>query len=239
MAGGAADDEAGLDDALFGMVAGERAFDQADEDVGRLLAHLGTSLLHRREHRVTHRGAETVGEAADAHVVGDSVTQTLHHREDADGCLVVDGKEGIGAVFHAHHGWRDALGVGAVVADAHQRLVHCQAVLVQRIAVAVVTVLADNQIHRCAEERYALASRADQMRHRIQGAHVIIHYHAAGIDGRADAIIEHQRHSGCLKMHEVVILIGVIFIFLHFYNKLKNKDFDDNTKPSFTKNILL
>ncbi|MCR5269045.1 MAG: hypothetical protein K6E16_11075, partial [Lachnospiraceae bacterium] len=30
---------------------------------------------------------------------------------------------------------------------------------------------------------------------------------------------------------EVVILIGVIFIFLHFYNKLKNKDFDD-TKPA-------
>ena len=30
---------------------------------------------------------------------------------------------------------------------------------------------------------------------------------------------------------EVVILIGVIFIFLYFYNKLKNKDFDDNTKP--------
>ena len=39
-AGGAADDEAGLDDAFLGVVAVQRAFDQADEDVGGLLAHL-------------------------------------------------------------------------------------------------------------------------------------------------------------------------------------------------------
>ena len=71
VAGGAADDEAGLDDAFLGVVVGQRALDQADEDVGGFLAYLAAALLHGREHRVAHRGAETVSEAADAHLIGD------------------------------------------------------------------------------------------------------------------------------------------------------------------------
>ena len=120
VAGGAADDEAGLDDAFLGVVGGQGALHQADEDVGGLLAHLRAALLDGREHGVAHGGAETVGEAADAHLVGDREPHALDHRQDADGGLVVDGEEGIGTILHVHHCRRNALGVGAVVADAHQ-----------------------------------------------------------------------------------------------------------------------
>ncbi len=74
VAGGAADDEAGLDDAFLGVVGGKGAFNQADEDVGGLLAHLGAALLDRRQHRITYRSAEAVGEAADAHLVRHIIT---------------------------------------------------------------------------------------------------------------------------------------------------------------------
>lgn len=40
VAGGAADDEAGLDDAFLGVVAVQGALDEADEYVGGLFAHL-------------------------------------------------------------------------------------------------------------------------------------------------------------------------------------------------------
>ena len=102
VAGGAADDEAGLDDAFLGVVAGQGALDQADEDVGGFLAHLCASLLDSGEHRVAHCGTETVGEATDAHVVGDGIAHALDHREDADGGLVVDGKEGVGTILGLH-----------------------------------------------------------------------------------------------------------------------------------------
>ena len=124
VAGGAADDEAGLDDAFFGVIVGQRALDQADEDVGGFLAYLAAALLYGREHRVAHCGAETVGESADAHLVGDREPHALDHRKDADGGLVVDGEEGIRTILHVHHCRRNALGISAVVADAYQRLIH-------------------------------------------------------------------------------------------------------------------
>ena len=45
MAGGAADDETGFDDAFFGVVAGQGALHEADEDLGGLFAHLSAPLL--------------------------------------------------------------------------------------------------------------------------------------------------------------------------------------------------
>ena len=69
MAGGAADDEAGFDDAFFGMVGGQSALDEADEDVGGLFTHLGATLLDCCQHRIADGGAETIGETTNAHIV--------------------------------------------------------------------------------------------------------------------------------------------------------------------------
>ena len=79
------------------MVAGEGALDEADEDVGSLLADLGAALLDGGQHRVADGGTETVGKAADAHLGGDDIAQALDHREDADGSFVIDGKERVGS----------------------------------------------------------------------------------------------------------------------------------------------
>ena len=163
VAGGAADDEAGLDDAFLGVVVGQGALDQADEDVGGFLAYLAAALLHGREHRVTHRGAETVGEAADAHLVGDREPHALDHRQDADGGLVVDGEEGVGTILHVHHCRRNALGISAVVADAYQRLIHLQAMLVQGIAVAVKAVFGNHHAHGGAVEGDSPATSLDEV----------------------------------------------------------------------------
>ena len=120
VAGGAADDEAGFDNAFLWAVGGEGPFDKADEDVGCLLTHLAAALLNCGEHRVTDRGAETISESADAYIIRNGITQPFYNRQDADGCLVVDSKKCVGSVLSLHHCRSDALGVGPVVADSNQ-----------------------------------------------------------------------------------------------------------------------
>ena len=95
MTGSAPDNEAGLDDAFLGMVVGEGTLNKANEDIGRLFTDLCATLLYCREHGVADGGAEAVGETTDAYLVGDGIAQPFHYRKDANGCLVVDGKEGV------------------------------------------------------------------------------------------------------------------------------------------------
>jgi len=78
------------------------------------------------------------------------------------------------------------------------------------ILIAVKTVLGNLQGHGGAIEGNSVTAGLYQMGHRIIGTHIIIYHHAAGIDSRADAVIEHQGDSSVDKSLEVVVLMGVL-----------------------------
>ena len=111
------------------------------QDVGSLFADLHATLLDGGQHRVAGNGAVTVGETAYRHVVRDFQPHALGSVHDADGRVVVDGKEAVRAVVALQHFRRYGLSIGTVVADACQRLVKCQPMLQQGILIAVKAVL--------------------------------------------------------------------------------------------------
>ena len=71
-----------------------------DEDVGSFLTHLDATLFDGGQHGVTGYGTLAIGEATDADVLRYLETHALGGIENADGSVVVDGKEGIRSVVH-------------------------------------------------------------------------------------------------------------------------------------------
>ena len=192
------------------MTGGQGALDEADEDVGCLLAHTDAPLLNGGEHGVAADGALTVGEAADADVLRHPQPHALHGVEDADGRVVVDGEEGIGIVVAIEHVGRDELSVLTVVAIAREVNVEGQAMLQQCILVAVETVLRYFQIHLRTVVDDAAAARLYEVGDGIVGTHIVVDDDAAGVDARADAVVEHQRHAGVDETLEVVVPLRVL-----------------------------
>ena len=131
----------------------------SDEDVGCLLAHHHATLLYSRQHGVAGYSTLPVRKATDADILGHPQTHALGSIKDADGRIVIDGKETVRTILHLQDFWRNSLSISTVVTKAHQCIVRLYVMLEQGIPVAVVSVLGNLQCHGRAIERNTVASR--------------------------------------------------------------------------------
>ena len=192
------------------MVARRDALHLVHEYGGSLFAHLRSALLHGSELRVAGDGALAVGESAYRDVVGHAESVVLSRVHHADSRVVVHAEERIGAVFAAQNVWRDALGVFAVVADEHQRLVGLHASLQQGVVIAVVAVLSERRLALHAVEGDAAAARLDEMRHGDERTLIVVNYHTACVYTRADAVVEHERYAAVDERLEVGVVLRLL-----------------------------
>ncbi len=93
-----ADDETSAHHTLHHLVGRGNTLHMVYEDVDGLLTHHVATLLHGSKLRVAGNGSLAIGEAANADVLRDAEPHTFSRIEDAYGRIVVDGKEGIGAI---------------------------------------------------------------------------------------------------------------------------------------------
>lgn len=202
--------QAGLDYALLHVVHLVAALHGVDEHRGGLATHLVAALLHSGQGGHAGKGLVPVGEAANLHVARHLKAHVLAAVQDADGRLVVHGKEAVGTVVAVHDIGRDFLGHGAVVAVEHQALIHLQPVVIQGILVAIEAVLANLHVQIGAIESHTAAPVVNKVAHCIVAALIVVDHHAAAIDAGAYAVIKHQRHATLNQAVEVVILLSVL-----------------------------
>ena len=181
-----------------------------DKDVGSLFAYTLSALFHSGEHGVAGYGALTIGESADGDVVGHLEPHSLCGIHNTYGSIVVDGEEGVRTVFALQQFGGDYLGIGAVVAEAHQCVVGLNTVALQCIHIPVVAVFGNLECHWRAIECNALASGLNEMGDGVVCALIVVHHHAVGIHTCADAVVEHQWHSALQQLVEVVILGSIL-----------------------------
>ena len=181
-----------------------------NEDVGGLFANLDATLLDSGQHGVAGHGTLAVGKTTDADVLRHLEAHALSRIEDADGRVVVDGKEGIGAVFLLQDFGCQGLRIGTVITNAGDAFIIGQTMFQQGVLITVEAVLRD--LHRrCRSiETDALAARLYQVRHGIVSSHIVVDNHTTGIHARTYSIIEHQRHTLVHQSLEVVILLRVL-----------------------------
>ena len=169
-----------------------------------------TTLLDGGQHGIAGHGTLTVGETTDADVLGHTEPSTLHGIEDADGCIVVDGKESVRPMLQSQDLWRQSLGIGTIVADTDDLVVDAQTVFQQRVLIAVETVFRDLELHGRAIESNTLAARFDQITDGIIGPHVVVDHHTAGVHTRTDTVVEHQGDASIDESLVVLVVTGVL-----------------------------
>ena len=207
---GSSNNQASAHDALLHMVLGQATLNMADENVGCLLAHTDAPLLDGGEHGVAGNGSLAIRKAADADILGHSQSHALYGIENANGGIVVHSEEGIGILVAVEHIGCDELRVLTVVTMARHSVVEGQAVIQQRILIAIETVLADFQVHLRTVVGNVATTCLDEMCHSVVGTHIVIDDDATGIHTRADAVVENQRHTSIYQPLEVLIVLRVL-----------------------------
>ena len=192
------------------MALRQRAFHQLDEDVGSLLAYGDATLLDGGEHRVASHSSLTIRKSAYRNVLRHTIAHAFRCIEDADGGVVVDGKERIGNLLLREYLRRNGLSISAVVADVHPFLTRLQPLSQQSIAIAVIAVLRNLERHRCTVVGNTSTTRVDKMRNGIEGSHVVVDDHARSIHTCANAVVEHQWHTHVDELLEVVVFLRVL-----------------------------
>ena len=86
------------------------------QDLCCLLTHAMASLLNSSQHGVAGNGTLSIGEATDSDVFGHTVARMLDGVENADGRIIIDGKEAVRRIVDSHDRRRDMLGISTVVA---------------------------------------------------------------------------------------------------------------------------
>ena len=168
------------------------------------------TLLDGRQHRVTGHGTLTVGEAADADILRHPEANPLSRIEDADGRIIVDGKEPVRPVLQSQNLRSQCLGIGTVVTDTDNLLIHFQTMFQQRILITIKTVFRYLELHRTTIVGDTLTARLYQMGHGIIGSHVIIDHHTTGVDTRTDTVVEHDGDAGINQFLIVLIVLGIL-----------------------------
>ena len=192
------------------MALWQRAFHQLDEDVGSLLTYGDATLLDGGEHWVASHSSLTIRKSAYRDVLRHPIAHAFRGIEDADGRVVVDGKERIGYLLLREYLRRNGLSISAVVADVHPFITRMQPLPQQCVAIAVVAVLRNLERHRCSIVGNTPTTRVDEMRYGIEGSHVVVYDHARGVHSCANAVVEHQRHTHVNELLEVVVLLRVL-----------------------------
>ena len=82
--------------------------------------------------------------------------------------------------------------------------------MIEGVLVAIEPVLRDFHVQVRDIERHSLASRLNQVAHSLIGRLIVVDHHTACIDGRANAVVEHQRDAAAHELGEVVVLLGVL-----------------------------
>ena len=78
------------------------------------------------------------------------------------------------------------------------------------ILVAIETVLRNLQSRSRAIEGNALATRLNEMSHRIEGAHIVVHHYPTRIHARTYSIIEDQGDTRLHQTLEMVVTMGIL-----------------------------
>ena len=168
------------------------------------------TLLDGGQHGVAGHGTLTVGEATDADILRHTEPSTLHGIEDADGRIVVDSKETIRPMLQSQDLRRQCLGIGTIVADTDNLVIHLQTVFQQGVLIAVETVFRDLELHGRAIESDALTTRFDQITDSVIGPHVVVDHYTAGVHTCTDAIVEHQRDASIDELLIVLVVTRVL-----------------------------
>ena len=174
------------------------------------------ALFDSCQHRVTGYSSLTVGKATDADILWHAEPHVFGGIQDADGSIVVDGKEAIGRRVFLQHVWRDSLCVGTVVTDVCQLRVILQPVFAEGILIAVETVLRNLQIHLRAIKGNTRTTGLYQIADRVEGSHIVVDNHTTGIHARTYSIIEHEWQTIVEQHLEMLIAMGVL--------RLRNND---------------
>ena len=111
------------------------------QNVGSLLAYLFSALLHSSEHGVAGYGTIAVGETTDTDILGHLESHALGSVHNTYGCIVVDGKESIRAIFRHQQIGGDGFCIGTIVADTGDALIVNKPMLQQGILISVETIL--------------------------------------------------------------------------------------------------
>lgn len=129
------------DDSLLHLIHRNGSFHLSNENIGGLLSHGNTPLLHRSEHRVGSLGTVTIGKSADTNFFRHLIPHTLGSIENTDSRIIIDGKECIRTIFCSKNLWCERLSLCTVVADLHPVRIFFQSMLQESIPIAVVAVL--------------------------------------------------------------------------------------------------
>jgi len=146
LSGCTSDDEAGAHYALDDLVNGDVALYLVYQYGGSLFAHLMAALLNSCQHGVAGYGALAISETADSDILWHSESHVLGGIENANGRVIIDGKEAVGRSISLQYMRRDSLCIGTVIADICQFWIILQIMLAQGILVAIEAVL--RYLHR-------------------------------------------------------------------------------------------
>ena len=134
----------------------------------------------------------------------------LNGIEDADGGIIVDGKETIGRCIECHQCRSEDLGIGTVVANTNDVIINGDTIFQQGILITIEAVLGYLQLQRSAIEGNPFTACLDEMGHSLEGSHIVVDHHTAGIDPRTDSIIEHDGNTGIDKSLIMIIVFRIL-----------------------------
>ena len=167
----------------------------SDDDVSSLFANSLSSLLHGSEHRFASYGTFAIGETADGNILRHTVAHALNGIQNADGSIIVHGKESIWHLILLHQLWRYHFGISPVVADAEKAIVGLKTSFQQSILVSIISIFRYLHAHRRTIERYLSATGIDEMVYCRESSHIVVYHHTACINARRYAVVEHQWYA--------------------------------------------
>ena len=162
------------------------------------------------QHGVASHSTLSVGKSTDGDIVGHSETHTLGSVQNANGCIVVNSEETIRHMLALQQFRSDGLSIRTIVADAGNALVKLQTMFQEGILIAIETVLRNLQSGRRTIEGNALTTRLNEMGHRIEGSHIVVHHYPTGIHARTYSIIEDQGDTRLHQTLEMVVTMGIL-----------------------------
>ena len=119
--------------------------------------------------------------------------------------VVVHTEEAIGAIFCLQHAGRYVLGIVAVITFKYQVIVGVHTRLQQCVFITIKAVLTYQCIATHTIKGNAFAPSLNKVCYGVEGTHIIVYHHQAGINARANAVVKHQCDTFIDKRLKMVI----------------------------------
>ena len=200
-------------------------------------------LLHRGEHRHSSATDRCIGETADSQVLRDTHAQDLRRMQHTRSTVVIDTEESIGLVVRLQDKGRIHNCLHARIALHYPILACRQTIVLKRIAPTLVTTARDLQLLGGRQAHHTLATRLEQVLHRIISTHIVIRHHLVTLERGAWAVVQNERNTTIqhlLQMLQIACLLAHthqyaryagtnqrmngLYLLLHIFARLANDD---------------